>query len=210
MCGTSIKGSGRGRTETDAQRLVLVAWARKSENDSGNVKACGKEVRSGCWMFLPFWHWHLRTWLGSWLFSGVVVVIFEAGARLSVSILCSLFTFWWVPRCVKSTSFPGTVIKPHTCIQNGVKKREREREKKRAIDLYDSVISLGTRWAFTLGWLRKRPCLWLDLSGSGCVTLGTWGNKTTGNCQCLHAQRAVCCAVQWWASLYVCTQGPVG
>lgn len=89
---------------------------------------------------------------------------------------------------MKSTSSPDTVIKPHTCIQNGVKKEE----KKRAIDLYVSVISSGTCWAFTLGWLRKRPCLWLDLSGSGCVTLGTWGNKTMGNCQCLRAWRAVC------------------
>lgn len=142
--------------------------------------------RAGC--FPPLRHWHLRVWLGSWLFSGAPVAIFEVGARLSTSIFVQSFSFWWVPGHTKSTSSPGTVIKPHTCIQNGVKKEE----KKRAIDLYVSVISLGTRWAFTLGWLRKRPCLWLDLSGSGCVTRGTWGNKTTGNCQCLRAQKAVC------------------
>lgn len=152
------------------------------------MKPCPKAVRRGCWMFFPFWHWHLRIWLVSWLFSGAAMAIFEAGATLTASISVQSFFFWWVPGCMKYTSSPDTVIKPHTCIQNGVKKEE----KKRAIDSYVSVISLGACWAFTLGWLRKRPHLWLDLSGSGCVTLGTWGNKTTGNCQCLRAWRAVC------------------
>lgn len=152
------------------------------------IKPRPKAVRHGCWMFSPCWHWHLRAWLCPWLFSGTAMAISKAGARLSTSIFVQSFFFWWVLGCMKSTSSPDTVIKPHTCIQNGVKKEE----KKRAIDSCVSVISLGTRWAFTLGWLQKRPHLWLDLSGSGCVTLGTWGNKITGNCQCPRAWRAVC------------------
>ena len=149
------------------------------------MKPHWKAVRSECQMFSPFWH---GVWLGSQLFSGVAWQssrLMQGWVFLS---LCRLFSFWWDPGHVKSTSSPATVIKPHTCIQNRVRKEE----KKRAIDLYVSVISLGTRWAFTLGWLWKRPCLWLDLSGRGCVTPGTWGNETTGNCQCLHARGAVC------------------
>lgn len=116
------------------------------------------------------------------------MAIFKAGTRLSPPIFVQTFFFWWVPGYRNSALSPGTVIKPHTCIQNGVKKEER----KRAIDLYVSVISLGTCWVFTLGWLWKRPCLWLDLSGSGCVTPGTWGHEAMGNCQCLQAPGAEC------------------
>lgn len=154
------------------------------------MKSWPKAVRRRRRMFFPPWHWHLRVWLGPWLFSGAAVVIFEASVRLSTSIFLQSLFFQWVPGCTKSISSPDTVIKPHTCIQNGVKKEE----KKRAIDLYVSVISLGTHCAFTLGWLWKRPRLWLDLSGGGCATLGTWGNKTPGQLpmsacleSCLHA-----------------------
>lgn len=100
------------------------AWARTAGRSAVRMKLMWRQwgVRMGC--LFPLWHWHSRVWLGSWLFSGAAAAIFEAGARLSTSIFVQSFSFWWVPGHMKSTSSPHTVTKPHTCIQNGVKKGE--------------------------------------------------------------------------------------
>lgn len=193
MCGAGVQCSGRGKAETVAQKLELAEWAGSSRNEGGRRKASSEgsvEWVLGVSAILTLTFQSLIGFLAIlWSSCGNLWGWRKAECFYPCVVF---FPFDESPDMWNPPPFPVLLSNLILAFKMGSKKKE----KKRAIDLYVSVISLGTRWAFTLGWLRKRPCLWLDLSGSGCVTLGTWGNKTTGNCQCLHAQRAVCCAVQ--------------
>lgn len=161
---------------------------KECSEDEAHVDA----VRSGYWMSLPTLTLTFKSLIG-------FLVILRRGCsnlwgwcKAEHFYLCAVFLL-----LISPWTYEIHLLSSY-CYQTSYlySKWGQKKEKKRAIDLYVSVICLGTHWAFTLGWLWKRLCLWLDLSGSGCVTPGTWGNKTTGNCQCLHAQRAVCRAVQ--------------